>query len=57
MMYGRRRRYNACTLKQREVQAGCKEKSFQHEDSQQQNSFAQRGGAVSILGGFQDPAG
>lgn len=45
-------RTNECKLK-RDVYAGCKENLFPHEDSQAVTPVSQRGGAVSVLGGFQ----
>lgn len=38
----------------REVQAGCKERLFHHEDNQAGKQTSQRGHAVSILGSFKD---
>ena len=53
MMYGRRRRYNARTLKKSEVQTGCKEKSFQYEDSQQYNTLPRQVVQLPFLGVFK----
>ena len=49
-------RNNECKLK-RDVYTGYKENLFPYEDSQAVTLVSQRGGAVSVLGSFQDWTG
>lgn len=56
MVDGERVRNNECKLKL-DIYTGYKENLFPYEDSQAVTLVSQRGGAVSVPGGFQDWTG